>query len=232
MIKYSVIKNILMEVIMEEIKITDFLHKESAVKTQLQDSIEWIPNVTVDLHPDSQEIELVFDDRYSGSLVLVGDAIKVNYVDDKVQYMVDAWITGIRIDPIKVMTLKVVSIKKMANLRKDERYSVNYGATISSFDSPEGIFGVVTNISISGLGFIVRQTFLVGDIVRISIHLPSSSFIVDAEIMRTSETVKGTEYGVSFVRHDEEAIEELTNLIEDIKEREDRLSRIVGFNII
>ena len=217
---------------MEIIEISDFLQKESAVKTQLQDSIEWIPNVVVDLHPDTEEIDLVYDDRYGSNLILVGDAIKLNYIDDKVQYMVDTWITGIRIEPVRIMTLKVVSIKKMANLRKDERYSVNYGATISSFESPEGTFGVVTNISISGLGFIARQTFLTGEIVKISIHLPSSSFVVDAEIVRSSETVKGTEYGVSFMRHDEEAIEELTALIEDIKEREDRLSRIVGFNII
>jgi hypothetical protein len=120
----------------------------------------------------------------------------------------------------------------MNNLRKDERYSVNYGATISSYDDPSGIFGVITNISVSGLGFIARRTYLVGDIVKISIHLPASSFVVDAEIMRSCETVKGTEYGVSFIRHDEEALVELTKLIEDIKEREDRLSRIVGFNSI
>lgn len=217
---------------MEEIKIDDFLQKEYSIKTQLQDSIEWITNVVVDLHSDSQEIDLIFDERYGNSLVLVGDAVKLNYIDDKIQYIIETWITGIRVDTIKTMTVKVVSIKKMANLRKDERYSVNYGATISSFDSPDGIFGVVTNISISGLGFIARQTFLIGDIVRISIHLPSSSFIVDAEIMRSSETIKGTEYGVSFIRKDDEAIEELVKLIDDIKEREERLSRIVGFNII
>ena len=217
---------------MEEIKITDFLGQESALKTQLQDSIDWIPNVVVDLHQDSQEIDLIYDDRYNGNLVLVGDAVKLNYIEDTIQYMVEGWINGIRMEPAKIMTIKVVSIKKMANLRKAERYSVNYGATVSSFDSPDGVFGVVTNISISGLGFIARQTFLVGDIVRISIHLPASSFVVDAEVVRSSETVKGTEYGVSFVRHDDEALEELTNLIENIKEREDRLSKIVGFNII
>lgn len=232
MIKYVVDKNISTEVNMEEIKIDDFLQKEYSIKTQLQDSIEWITNVVVDLHSDSQEIDLIFDERYGNSLVLVGDAVKLNYIDDKIQYIIETWITGIRVDTIKTMTVKVVSIKKMANLRKDERYSVNYGATISSFDSPDGIFGVVTNISISGLGFIARQTFLIGDIVRISIHLPSSSFIVDAEIMRSSETIKGTEYGVSFIRKDDEAIEELVKLIDDIKEREERLSRIVGFNII
>lgn len=217
---------------MEEIKVTDFLEKESVLKTQLQDSIDWIPNVVVDLHADSQEIDLIFDERYGSNLVLVGDAVKLNYVEDKVQYIVDTWITGIRVESAKIMTVKIVSIKKMANLRKDERYSVNYGATISSFDSPEGTFGVVTNISISGLGFISRQTFLVGDVIRISIHLPSSSFVIDAEIVRTGDNPKGVECGVIFLRDDEEALQEIIKLIEDIKEREERLSRIVGFNII
>lgn len=217
---------------MEEIEISDFLARGRAIKTQIQDSIEWIPNVVVNMYPDSKEIELVYDERYSGNLVLVGDAIKLNYIEETVQYMIDAWITSIRMTEEKIMSVKVVSVKKMANLRKDERYSVNYGVNITSFDNPEGVFGVVTNISISGLGFIARQTFLPGDVINLSIMLPSSSFVVDGEIVRCSETIKGTEYGVSFIRHDDEAIEELANLINDIKEREDRLSRIVGFNAI
>lgn len=217
---------------MEDIKITDFLRKESSLKTQVQDSIEWVPNVVVDLHEESQEIDLIFDERYSSSLILVGDAVKLNYVEDKVQYIVDTWITGIRIEPMKVMTVKVVSIKKMSNLRKDERYSVNYGVNVNSFENPEGTFGVVTNISISGLGFIARQAFFIGEMVTLSILLPGKRFIIDGEIVRYSETVKGIEYGVSFIRNDEEAEKELINLIEDIKEREDRLSRIVGFNVI
>lgn len=217
---------------MEEIEISDFLARGRGIKTQVQDSIEWIPNAVVNMYPDTKEIELVYDDRYNGNLVLVGDAIKLNYIEEKVQYMIDAWITSIRMTPEKIMSVKVVSVKKMANLRKDERYSVNYGVNITSFDNPEGVFGVVTNISISGLGFIARQTFLSGDVINLSIMLPSSSFVVDGEIVRCSETIKGTEYGVSFIRHDDEAIEELSNLINDIKEREDRLSRIVGFNAI
>lgn len=217
---------------MEQIKIADFLEKESPVKTQLQDNIDWIPNVVVNLHSESDEMDLVFDDRYDSDSVLVGDAIKINYFEDRFQYVVDAWITSIRVEIIKIMTVKVVSIKKMNNLRKDERYSVNYVATISSFASPEGVFGVVTNISLSGLGFITRQDFLVGDIVKISIHLPASSFVIDAEIVRFCETVKGTEFGVCFLRKDEEALEELAKLIDNIKEREERLSKIVGFNIL
>jgi hypothetical protein len=220
------------EVNMEEIDVSEFLSRGIALKTQMQDSIEWVPNVVLNLYPANKEIDLMFDERYKSMLVLVGDAVKLNYIDGNVQYFIETWITSIRVEPEKMMTLKVASVKKMNNLRKDERYSVNYAANIKSFETPSGIFGVVTNISLSGLGFIARQTFLIGEIVKISIFLPSKSFLIDAEVMRSNETVKGTEYGVSFVRTDDEALQEVYNLIQDIKEREDRLSHIVGFGMM
>jgi len=73
---------------------------------------------------------------------------------------------------------------------------------------------------------------LVGETVKLSILLPGSKFLIDGEIVRVSDTSKGNEYGVRFLREDEEAIREVKDLIENIKEREDRLSRIVGFNIL
>ena len=72
----------------------------------------------------------------------------------------------------------------------------------------------------------------IGEVVRLSIMLPSSSFMIDAEIMRISDSNVGNEYGVRFLRSDEDASKDVEKLIEDIKEREDRLSRIVGFNIL
>ena len=58
--------------------------------------------------------------------------------------------------------------------------------------------------------------------------MPAGSFQVTAEVVRCNERDKGLEYGVQFVRQDDEARGELRSLIDDIKEREDRLSRIVG----
>ena len=217
---------------MEDIKITDFLKKGTMVKTQVDDSSEWITNVVFNMYPETDEIEIVYDDRYLNHLVMLGDALKLTYTEESFEYIIDTWITGIRLAEVKIMTLKVVSVNKYTNFRKDERYSVSYAATIQTLEDFEGIFAVVTNISMSGLAFVCRELFMVGDFVRVSIMLPSSSFIIDAEIVRTKEGPKATEYGVRFVRDDKAAKEEIANLIEDIKEREDRLSRIVGFNTL
>jgi len=213
---------------MKNFKIADFFQRGTAVKTQIQNSIDWIPNVVFDTYSGKNEVGIIFDDRYKNFVILVNDTIKLNYAVGKVQYLMEACVTGIRVEAVRVMTLKIVSVKKIPNLRKDERYSVNYGANILSLEDMESDFVVITNISLSGLAFISRKTFLPGYVVNISILLPADRFSVTAEIVRSNETVKGIEYGVQFMRQDDEAREDLRKLIEDIKEREDRLSRIVG----
>jgi len=215
----------------ENIKLTDFLLEDSIVKTKLQKSETWIPNIAYKIFPDANEIEIALDDRYLGSLVMVGDNIELTQTIDKFEYIINAVITQIRIEPTRTMLLKVKDINKVENLRKDERYSVNYATTIQSFSEVDGVFGVVVNISVSGLAFVCRNNFVPGEMVRLSIMLPASTFNIDAEIMRVTDTDKGNEYGVRFLRTDRDAVMDIEKLIEDIKEREDRLSRIVGFRL-
>lgn len=214
------------------IRLSDFLYNDDIVKTNLEKSNDWIANIAYKVFPEDGEFEIAFDDRYLNSLVMVGDKMKVTKTVEGFEYIIDAVITQIRIEPTRTMLLRVEDINKVQNLRKDERFSVNYATTIQSFSELEGVFGVVTNISVSGLAFVCKQDFAVGEVVRLSIMLPSSSFMIDAEIMRISDSNVGNEYGVRFLRSDEDAIKDVERLIEDIKEREDRLSRIVGFNIL
>lgn len=215
-----------------DIKLKDFLHNDDIIKTNLEKSNDWIQNIAYKVFSDENELEIAFDDRYLNSLVMVGDNMKITKTLNGYEYIVDTIITQIRIEPTRTMLLRVNSIKKVQNLRKDERYSVNYATTIQSFSELEGVFGVVVNISVSGLAFVCKQNFVVGEVVRLSIMLPASTFMIDAEVMRVHDSSVGNEYGVRFLRNDEEAIQDIKNLIENIKEREDRLSRIVGFNIM
>lgn len=211
--------------------LSDFLVEGSIVKTKLDKASEWIPNIINKICFEKNELEIVLDDRYLTSLVMVGDCIQLTQTIGGYEYIINCTITQISIEPKRVIVLKVNDTKKIQNFRRDERYSVNYATTIQSFSEEEGVFGVVVNISISGLAFVSRNNFVPGEMVRLSIMLPSSTFTIDAEIMRVSDSEKGNEYGVKFLRTDEDATRDIKKLIEDIKEREDRLSRIVGFRL-
>ena len=56
--------------------------------------------------------------------------------------------------------------------------------------------------------------------------------MIEAEVVRSNNTVKGMEYGVHFTRQDELMQKEISELIENIKEREDRLSHIAGMSVM
>lgn len=214
---------------MEELR--SFLVEGSTVKTKLEKSTEWIPNVAYKISYERKEVEIALDDRYISDLVMAGDKMRVTQTADGYEYILDCIIIQICIEPRRLIQLRVENITKTKNLRKDERYSVNYATTIQSFSEEGGVFGVVVDISVSGLAFVCRNSFVPGEMVRLSIMLPSSTFTIDAEIMRVTDGAKGNEYGVRFLRTDDEAIRDIKKLIEDIKEREDRLSHIVGFKM-
>ena len=211
--------------------LSEFLVEGSIVKSKLEKANDWIPNVANRIFPSSNEIEIALDDRYLSALVMVGDDMQLTQTIDGFEYIMECIITQIRIEPTRTILLKVNDVRKIQNFRKDERYSVNYATTIQSFSEETGVFGVVVNISVSGLAFVCRNSFIPGEMVRLSIMLPASTFNIDAEIMRVTDTDKGNEYGVRFLRNDEDATQDIKKLIEDIKEREDRLSRIVGFRL-
>ena len=212
-------------------KLLDFLVEESVIKTKLGKASEWIPNVAHKVYSEENEIEIALDERYLSSLVMVGDDMQVTQTIDGYEYILNCIITQISIEPKRIILLRVNDVKKIQKFRKYERYSVNYATTIQSFSEENGVFGVVVNISVSGLAFVCRNMFVPGEMVRLSIMLPSSTFTIDAEIMRVTDSDKGNEYGVRFLRTDDDAIRDIKQLIEDIKEREDRLSRIVGFRL-
>ena len=212
-------------------RLSSFLVEGSTIKSKLDKATEWIPNIAHKIDFNKNEIEIALDERYISDLVMVGDKMRLTQTVEGYEYIIDCTIIQIRIEPERVIQLRVNDISKTKNLRKDERFSVNYATTIQSFSEEGGVFGVVVDISVSGLAFVCRNNFVPGEMVRLSIMLPSSTFTIDAEIMRVTDGTKGNEYGVRFLRTDEEAIRDIKKLIEDIKEREDRLSHIVGFKM-
>ena len=215
---------------MKEIKINDFLEKGSQIRTQIGNSVYWIPNLVLSLEDDGRKLEIIFDGRYDNFGIFEGNFIKLNYLRGNVQYFIETIVCNIKLGEEKSVVLEVLKVKKVPNERKDQRYSVNYGANVFSFQDPEGVFGVITNISLGGLALTTKSTLYLGQVVNIAILFPSAEFCIDAEVVRYRRSAEKIEYGVQFMRQDEEAIKEISRIIEEIKEREERLSRLIVFN--
>jgi len=71
------------------IKLSDFLVKDSIVKTKLEKSETWIPNIAYKIFSQSNELEIALDDRYLSDLVMVGDNIELTQTIDKYEYIIN-----------------------------------------------------------------------------------------------------------------------------------------------
>ena len=204
------------EGIIQDVK--EFLEKGATIKTKLVNSKDWIKNTVVNIDEAGNEFEIQLKKKYIEDIIMIGDSIKVECQVDESSYVLDGWITNISINKNESINIRVFAMQKVENNRKGERYDSYYGAMIRNAIAPEGIFGVVTNMSEGGLAFVAKDMFVVGEKMHISIFIdPQKVLEVKGEVVRKNENKKGFEYGVQFIE-EESDLEMLDEVIEDLSE--------------
>ena len=202
------------EGIIQDVK--EFLEKGAAIKTKLVNSKDWIKNTVVSIDEAGNEFEIELKKKYIEDIIMIGDSIKVECQVEENNYILDGWITNISINKNESINIRIFAMQKVENNRKGERYDSYYGAMIRNAIAPEGIFGVVTNMSEGGLAFVAKDMFVVGEKMHISIFIdPEKVLEVKGEVVRKNENKKGFEYGVQFIE-EESDLEMLDEVIEDL----------------
>lgn len=200
--------------IIQDVK--EFLETGIEVKTKLANSKEWIKNTVVKIDDAGNEFEIRLKKKYIEDIIMIGDSIKVECSMDGGNYILDGWITNIAVDKNESVNIRVFAMQKVNNARKGERYDSYYGAMIRNAIAPEGIFGVVTNMSEGGLAFVAKDMFVVGEKMHISVFIePERVLEVKGEVVRKNENKKGFEYGVKFIE-EESDLEMLDDVIEEL----------------
>ena len=202
------------EGIIQDVK--DFLEKGATIKTKLVNSKDWIKNTVISIDEAGNEFEIELKKKYIEDIIMIGDSIKVECQLEENNYILDGWITNISINKNESINIRVFAMQKVENNRKGERYDSYYGAMIRNAIAPEGIFGVVTNMSEGGLAFVAKDMFVVGEKMHISVFIdPEKVLEVKGEVVRKNENKKGFEYGVQFIA-EESDLEMLDEVIEDL----------------
>lgn len=202
------------EGIIQDVK--EFLEKGATIKTKLVNSKDWIKNTVVSIDEAGNEFEIELKKKYIEDIIMIGDSIKIECQVEEVSYVLDGWITNISINKNESINIRVFAMQKVENNRKGERYDSYYGAMIRNAIAPEGIFGVVTNMSEGGLAFVAKDMFVVGEKMHISVFIdPEKVLEVKGEVVRKNENKKGFEYGVQFIE-EESDLEMLDEVINDL----------------
>ena len=198
---------------MYEINISSFLKKGDNIKVKHDDFPSWIINTVYSLNDDLKEIDIDFDEKYIENQVMIGDIVNIKYNKEEYEYFILGWVSKIKDDESKKLSVKVHSIEKHFNKRKSKRYDVYLSMVAKNNQDNKGVFGIVINISKDSVGFVVNDQLLKKDgkdknkeaLFNFEVFISANrSVSFEAVILRESKREKGIEYGARMKRINDE----------------------------
>ena len=215
-----------------DIRLGDFLDKGSIVRTKHCESPNWVTNVVYGLNDESIEIDMGLEKNYIENIIMIGDTMKCKYTTSDHEYTVTGWVSKISTGCPQSITIKVQRIERFDNKRDSYRYDVYLSSVVKvKREDGKGIFSILTNISLTGAAFIVRENIgkllnfdestLDSKIVTIEAYIsPERIIVFEGEIVRKCDRDKGVEYGVRIFDMDMDNEKQLNGFINELAIRD------------
>ena len=215
---------------MYEINISSFLKKGDSIKVKHDDLPSWVNNTVFSINDDLKEIDIVFDEKYIENQVMIGDIVNIKYNEGEYEYFILGWVSKIKNDESKKLSVKVHSIEKHFNKRKSKRYDVYLSMVAKNNQDNKGVFGIVINISKDSLGFVVNEQLLKKDgkeknkkdeaLFSFEVFINANrSVSFEGVILRESKREKGIEYGAKMKRIDDENSRILNEFVYELENK-------------
>lgn len=205
---------------MSNIKIDQLLTPGSVIRTKTIKS-EWISNVIFKASDDIIQIELT--QNYIDNLSMVGDQIKCKFSNSENEYILDGIIENIDADGQKIIAIKINNISKFKNVREHSRYDAYIISRITpNMEAPA--FSIVTSISPTGISIVSKSEILATSNVFVEVFIDTGNILrFYGDILRSSITERGFEYGIKYVTMDVQNISALNKTLESFKSKDELL---------
>jgi hypothetical protein len=195
------------------------LKKGSRIKLKHYSTFEPIINTVVEV--DGNKIIMFLPDKLLENNILEGDVIVCVFLYDQIQYVFSGIVAEITFDLPAKMIISVENVEKIANLRKNPRYSVSLIANVKKPADEDFIFAVVRNVSVVGASVTCHKEFKVSDQLIIKMATAKDTIIVfTGRIVRMRKTQNFYEYGVLQTQIDVGNNIKLQNYIQALGEEE------------
>ena len=187
-----------------------------AVYTRCFIDDEWLPNIIKETTDNLIKINL--NDYYFKKGVMVGDFISVRFSYEESEYILEGEISDIDIYDTYTISIFINNVNIYINRRAHFRYYAKLGASLKSSLSEKGVYSIVINISLSGLGIISKTNLNIGSNVFLDLFVSSKSIIpINGTIIRKRALNYGYEYGISITDISDDSHFKLKNLIESLE---------------
>ncbi len=172
---------------------------------------------------ENDEIIVKHTEPFLKGSVLVGDKVKCQILASNYEYTIYSEVSNIDISKTGFVKIKIIRAYRYENLRRDKRYLVNFRTNIFLDTNTKPIYGIVKNISLSGMAIVSNFHFKALSCVsmKFSTHPHKDDFIeLSARVIRESSSEGYFEYGLLILKIDDKNKQALSNLINQLENNE------------
>lgn len=202
-----------------------FLNKGDIVKSRKYGTERWNTNVVFEIKDDILVLDAgILEESFND--IENGNEFELKVTQEEFEYTINACVVDISKIPIQTVTLRIESVKKYSNLRKDLRHFVYLFALVrKSKQDKDPVFATITDISLGGVavsvsnkknannvGMNVNEEFF----FEISLEDQRTICFIGT-IRRKKENKDNTEYGVQIKSIDKRNKEILDEYVNELK---------------
>lgn len=217
---------------MKNISVASFLKNGDIVRTKKSGFEKWNTNIAFEVKDDVLVLDAGINEEYF-KYINKGDEIECKVTQDNFEYAMKGYVDEISTSPIHLMTLRLESIKRYDNIRKDSRHFVHLFALIKKdkYDK-DAIFAVVTDISKSGVKALVNKRKgihenAIGEVLNFEISLEDQRTIsFEGLIKREQKSGSGVEYGVELKSIDDASDAILNEYVDELEKTDKEFQQL------
>jgi|GEM_PF-949677 len=154
----------------KEIRLEKIIPEYSTIEIKQKDQNVWSKSIVLNVLGRFIEVKQI--EQFLSSAIITGDILQCMVVDKSNIYLMDATVYNIKLITGSIV-LEVNDFKTVVNERKHKRYNVLLSATFHKAGKLKECYGVVLNISLSGLCIITNCELNQDDIIEVLINNPN-----------------------------------------------------------
>lgn len=202
--------------------VSSILEEGMIISSKLPPSNAWYYNIVCKCS-DSQVCILLVD-GYVRNTISQDSNIVLKFANEYFEYLFEGRITAITPGNPGFVHIQVNRAEELVNTRMFPRYDVNLGIHIKPLWKDEGLFSVLTNLSLGGIAFVCKNQFDYGEECEISIYLSDNRTVsAKGKIIRRSLKGEMFDYSMQFIEMIEEDSNLLADYIEDLEQQWEKM---------
>lgn len=199
----------------KEIQLEEIIPEYVTIEIRREDQDIWSKSIVINVHGRFIEVKQV--EQFLNPAIMAGDILQCMVIVENSIHLMKAMVYNIKFISGSIV-LKVNDYKTINNERRHKRYNVLLSATFSESGKLKEHYGVVLNISISGLCIITNCELKQDDVIEVCINNPNSNLIhARCTVIWSLNQGKKKLYGLSITQIDDKNNFFLADLIDKLE---------------